>query len=436
MANAAKARSSAPGPLRGLTAISGRLRKLCSPVGIAVLVLAAVAVAVSSGGGDSAAASKPIVVGGVYSAAENAGANVGAEAAFKSFNDAGGLQGRKITYVGTENDSSDPTTDIAATKTLINQGVMAIVPVVTFGWSSAAVAAAAHVPYFGYSVTAAWDRSANGFSYIGTNSATGSPKVLNTAAIDCQVVPGGCKGKAVSFVTLNAASSIQIAQITAHQFQQLGAKVVSVSNAVPTPPAVVSDYSPYANALLDSNKGKAPDIIFTAETTQDDSGLWTQLKQLGYKGTFFNYELYNAASVAVATGSYTQQAGQFLYTSSAPQAVAMRKAITAFDPSFDQHTAAWTSVENGYLSAEMFISAIKRVGPSVTGTSLIAILNKGWTWAGIPNLAGSVQFPQSHQSSAGCLTVLSSDGKAFHTSVPLVCNQLVANPLYQPGASG
>jgi branched-chain amino acid transport system substrate-binding protein len=432
----AKARSSIPGPLTDLTTTTGHFRKLWRSVGLVALALPPVAAAVSSGGGATAAANKPIVVGGVYDAAENAGANIGAEAAFKAFNDAGGLQGRTIKYVGTENDSSDPTTDIAATKTLINQGVMAIVPVVTFGWSSAAVAAAAHVPYFGYSVTAAWDRSANGFSYIGTNSATGSPKVLNTAAVDCEVVPGGCKGKTVSFLTLNAASSVQIAQITAHQFEQLGAKVVSASNAVPTPPAVVSDYSPYANALLSSNKGKAPDIIFTAETTQDDSGLWTQLKQLGYKGTFFNYELYNAASLAVAKGSYTQQAGQFLYTSSAPQAVAMRKAITAFDPSFKQHTAAWTSVENGYLSAEMFIAAIKRVGPSVTGSSLIATLNSGWTWAGIPNLAGSVQFPQSHQSSAGCLTVLSSNGKTFHTSVPLVCNQLVANPLYQPGSNG
>ena len=403
----------------------------------------AVAIAATSAGvgtsvaaaGGAGAAPAPIVVGGVYDAALNAGANVGAQAAFKAFNDSGGLAGRKIKYVGTENDSSVPTNDLTAAKNLVSQGVMAIVPVVTFGWVSGSVAAAAHIPYFGYSVTAEWFKSDNGFSYIGTNSATGSTKIFNQAVLECEVVPNGCKGKTVAILTLNASSSIQAAQQFAHDFQQQGAKVVSLTNNVPLPPAVVTDYSPFANALLSSNGGKAPDIIQTEETTQDDQGLWTQLKALGFKGTFLNFELYNASTTAAAKGAYTALAGNFLYFSNSPQATAMRTAISKFDPSFNQKTAAWTSVENGYLSAEMFIAAIEKVGPSVTGPKLIAELNKGWTWPGIPNLAGSVTFPDAHLNGAGCGLMVTSDGTAFRTVTQPLCNQLIPNPLYKPGSS-
>src|SRR5277367_417421 len=78
-----------------------------------------------------AAAKKPIVVGGIWTQSSFSGADVGAEAAFNAFNAAGGLDGRKIRFVGMQDDAASSAQSITAAKTLINQGVVAVVPVVS-----------------------------------------------------------------------------------------------------------------------------------------------------------------------------------------------------------------------------------------------------------------------------------------------------------------
>jgi hypothetical protein len=48
----------------------------------------------------SAKNTAPIVVGGIWSQASYTGADIGAEAVFNAFNAAGGLDGRKIKFIG------------------------------------------------------------------------------------------------------------------------------------------------------------------------------------------------------------------------------------------------------------------------------------------------------------------------------------------------
>src|ERR1019366_6849450 len=123
-----------------------RPTKLLLTVMSAVTALSAVAV-VGSTGPAAAADTSPIVVGGVWTQASYAGADAGAKAVFNQFNAAGGLNGRMIKFIGMEEDDANPTTDITAAKTLVNAGVMAVLPVMTQAWVGGATLAKANIPY-------------------------------------------------------------------------------------------------------------------------------------------------------------------------------------------------------------------------------------------------------------------------------------------------
>ncbi len=145
--------------------------------------------------------------------------------------------------------------------------------------------------------------------------------------------------------------------------------------------------------------------------------------------------MYTATTIAAAKGAFTFLSGNWLYTANTPQATNVRNSITKYFPKFNQKTAEWTSLEQGWLSAQEFIAAITKIGPTVTGPKLIAQLNKGWKWTGITNLTGTVTFPQAHKSGAGCSQMVTSNGKHFLIASKPVCNALLPNPLYQPGSS-
>ena len=68
----------------------------------------------------------------------------------------------------------------------------------------------------------------------------------------------------------------------------VGFKVVYAKGAFPGPPAVVGDYTPYAQDLLTSNGGKAPDVIYTSIAPTSSLGLTNLLNANGYTGTYLS----------------------------------------------------------------------------------------------------------------------------------------------------
>jgi hypothetical protein len=104
----------------------------------------------------------------------------------------------------------------------------------------------------------------------------------------------------------------------------------------------------------------------------------------------------------------------------------MTKRVEATSPT----VALSLSVEIGYISAEMFIAGIKKVGPSVTPKSLIKALNSGFTF-GIPGLIGSQTFPAAHTENLNCFSIVRSNGVTYTVPVPLQCVARSKNPLYK-----
>jgi branched-chain amino acid transport system substrate-binding protein len=394
--------------------------------------LLAIALGVSTvmaigGGSASAAETSPIVVGGVWSQANFAGADVGAKAAFNAFNAAGGLRGRMINFVGMQEDNSNSTQDIAAAKTLVNDHVFAVVPVTTSAWVGGPILAKAGIPYFGWAITPTWWGSQNGFSFDAAvpPSPSTSPQWANQMVFLCKATPGGCRGKTVAIVTYNAASGIETMQADAAMWKQLGATVVDQNSSILAPPAVVSDFTPYVQQVLSSNHGKQPDIVEQLLTPQNDVGVISQFNHSGFTGSDFNYSLYDPRAVSVAKGSNTL-IGYAPWEQTSAGVALMTKRVKATDP-----TAVLSqAVETGYWSAELFIAGLQKAGPSVTPQSLIKVLNSGFTY-GVSGAVGVQTFPAAHTQGNNCGSVVASTGTKFKLVLPLTCVTRTKNPLYK-----
>jgi len=383
--------------------------------------------AITMNGVAGAANTTPINVGGVWSQADFVGADVGAEAAFNAFNAAGGLDGRKIHFIGMQDDGANTTTDLAAAKTLVNDHVFAVLPVLTQAWVGGPILAKAGIPYFGWGVSPAWWNSQNGFSPTDAVPPTPStsPTWANQKLIFCKAVPGGCKGKTVALMAENNQASIVSMQSDAAQWKATGAKVVAQISSIPNAPAVVTDWAPFAQQVLTSNAGGQPDIIEQILPASESVGANAQFNESGFKGVDFNFTLYDPAAITVDKGSVTAlNFAPWQQNSAAVKLMTQR--VEATSPT----TALSQSVEIAYISAELFIAGLKKAGPSVTSKSLIKTLNSNFTF-GVPGLIGSQTFPAAHTENLNCFSVVSSNGVKYSVAVPLSCIARSKNPLYK-----
>ncbi len=142
-----------------------------------------------------------------------------------------------------------------------------------------------------------------------------------------------------------------------------GAKVVEVDSSIPSPPAVVGDYTPFASKIMTSNGGQPPDLVTIVGSVSDTLLLYKKLSQLGFKGVVQDYDLYDPHFAATTTGLVTNvQIEPFEAASSVPAVQTMIADLKAYDPNFttSQTTAA------GYWTADFLIQALKKVGPDLS----------------------------------------------------------------------
>ena len=109
-----------------------------------------------------------IKVGGLGYSFVYGGADIGAKARFQRANDAGGVNGRTIDYVGFTDDGGDPTAGTAAATKLVEQdGVFAVVPTVTPDLAASSYLVEQKVPYFGWALSSNFCGNRYGFGFTG-----------------------------------------------------------------------------------------------------------------------------------------------------------------------------------------------------------------------------------------------------------------------------
>jgi hypothetical protein len=398
-------------------------------VAVAALALALVPVAGSAGAQSSVrgVTSTEIKVGGLGYAAFYADAGKAAKARFDAANSSGEIPGgRKINYIGFSDDNSNADQNLQKGRAMVDQDqVFAAVPVITPFLQSGSYLQQQKVPTIGWGISSAYcDATITyifGFSgclvppppqkYAGNTWGELVGKQLQAQG------KGGAKGKAAAVISENNDSGKSGIEVIAATAEAVGMKVVYKEAALPPPPTSITDYSPYVQALMTSNGGQPPDVIFLVISQGNVFGLGRALNQGGFKGIQTNAVGYAPQLTSTANGwsVFTQFATPESTASSMTKIVSQLKAA-GVDP-IGQPALA------GYYSADMFVGVLKKVGKNLTPEAFQKAAAK-FTYQ-IPDVVGPTVYPAAYQASTPCGQLVTSNGTAWTITAPFGCYDLL-----------
>jgi ABC-type branched-subunit amino acid transport system substrate-binding protein len=340
---------------------------------------------------------------------------IGAQARFKRENDAGGVYGRRIVLTDFNDDNQTPSTDSqVATKVVEQDKPFAIVPVMTASFPAAAYLNQQGVPFVGWGIVPDWCNKNAGFSLTGCVDPNINTTVSNfVPTVKAAFLDGSAKGKAVALIgSDNDAGKLGLQEF-ADMWTYNDAKVVYTSNAVPLPPTVVADYTPYAQAIMASNGGKGPDLVEAVSSTTDGAGIAKKLRELGYKKAILEFSLYDPRIASISKNVYNEITFAAWEQTRTPAVEQMIKDVDAVNTT----AARGLAMEAGYWSADLFIQILKATGKDLTREKFIAAGNDNFKYDGQGGTA-NVNFPKDHTEGAAGIALVLGNGTGYDVTAP------------------
>jgi ABC-type branched-subunit amino acid transport system substrate-binding protein len=376
----------------------------------------------ASGSTGGQAAGSEIVVGGLQDG-NYAGINTGFEARITRFNAQGGVDGKKIDFVGVLNDNDSETADVSNAQTLVlKDHVFAVAPIADQVLSTGATQLFAQntTPYIGWGISPAFCGNSWGFPLTGCESSTTWQSTLDLTET-AQAIGKPVKGLRVAVIgTNNAGGQVGTESIAATNKIQ-GADVVYSQASVPQDGT--TDYAPYVQALMAAD----PDVVELVVDFTASVGLTAALKEAGYKGAFWNPDAYVP--------------GLFASQPSLAQALSGSLVVANFPPSEDGSPAALQMEADlkaigqpasyslgeavGWWSAEELIQELQATaakGP-LTQANFEKVMEAGWTITPVTGGVSGLTFPTDQTKSASCYGTLMADGTKYVVKVPFTCDQ-------------
>jgi ABC-type branched-subunit amino acid transport system substrate-binding protein len=340
---------------------------------------------------------------------------VGAQARFARANETGELPGkRQIKMVAWGDIKADTTTSVQEERRLIEQeGVFAIVPNSSV-FTSEQVPNQKHVPVFGFGIAPAYCSAIDAPNYFfgfdgcvvppaDTKTVGDNTSLLIEAAKKEGFIKPGTKGRIAIIGPDNDAAKQATAGFAASS-KANGLKVVYAKGATPAPPAVVGDYTPYVSEVLATN----PDIIFSVGVFSDYTGLAKALQAADYQGMYVIPAADPALAPAVGPSYAQTNWGPNVAAPTTPAIQQMLDDVEAYKPG----TVPGNAMVIGWLSADHFITALKKVGKNLTAEKLQQVASK-MTYEE-KGFIGPTPYPKNRlYSTPACHAVLKTDGTTY-----------------------
>lgn len=345
----------------------------------------------------------------------------GAQARFDRENAHGGVFGRKIKVVDLADDKFDPTTNVQETRRVVSGGnVFAMVPTVTVVLGSGDYLAQQKVPFFGWGISAGFCGNEYGYGFTGC-VAPKTPVYGNSFMLEAgaKALNKPAKGLTVAMIAEDTDAARSGLGTLGAAADSLGIKVVYSKGVVPAPPATVGDFTPFSQAIMTSNNGGPPDfVIILFASIPSTLGLQGTLQAAGFKGPIENTQTYDPQLAGPSKGgSVYIQFGAFETAGTVPGVKQMADDLKKDNVSEGVLAAV------GYLSADMFIAALKRTGKNLTVASFQKA-NKNLKY-NLPNTAGPTTFPQDRVQPGVCGTLVTANGTGYDVTVPYFCGKAV-----------
>ncbi|NUR87617.1 MAG: ABC transporter substrate-binding protein [Nonomuraea sp.] len=377
-------------------------------------------------GGTQGVTDTTVKVGGVLTKTSASGystkdAEIGAKARFERANAEGGVNGRKIEFVGAEDDNQDAAKGDAAAKKLVQKdGVFALVPVHAPNFGGAAFLEQQGVPWFGWATGPQWCGTKTGFGYNGCLAPKQGAGSQTWWGRQMAELLGGADGRTVYVQTSDSSGSKYGGTTISQSFVAAGFKLVGLNSALPAA-APPPDWLPYVNKIMTSNGGKAPDIVVSIIAgTKFNVGLYGALKKAGYQGVLSDATSYDAAILKDPASAQALEgvvaAPMFEpFESTAPEIAKLKADVEKVAPGtqLTQHVAI------GYWSADIFLDVLKKTGRDLTRAKFLNTANSGYVYenAGF----GRIEYPKDHSEPNGCGALVKLTGGAFQVAENMKC---------------
>jgi len=381
-----------------------------------------------------------VTVGGVEVASgeggfTEAGQVIGAEAYFDAVNKAGGVDGRKIDFVGAQDDGYSATADVSIVQNLVEQKhVFAVVPVASNNFAGGSYLVQANVPFVGSGNGTPYCSTASGFGFFGCVIPSLTPgsliSVTSGKIIEDVLHKLGDlkKGQEPTLtVTFNSSGSgpASVAPMLA-EMKVAGIQTVAYDTI---PAAGTADYSPYVHQILTSQNGGPPDAVYLVNAGTNVVGLKEGLVAAGYKGPVFDSVTYSPATTQNAQLDQALQGEYSIiqfqpYEADYPTVKTMVKEMQKIE---GKSYVPDIYAEEGYEAAALFTAMLEKTGHDLTRSTFLSAVNDGFKFS-IPNLFGQITFPQDHTQPVGCDAVVQLEGTAWKVAQPLTCPANVTIP--------
>ncbi|CUU54766.1 ABC-type branched-chain amino acid transport system, substrate-binding protein [Parafrankia irregularis] len=352
-----------------------------------------------------------------------AGTEAGAKVRFQRENDAGGINGRTIDYIGTLDDGNDSARNVSQAKVLADQEkVFAVVPEMTAHASYLDTFCSEGVPFFGWGFNAGYCGNTIGFGITGC--LTDLPKTTSSLyGIMVQSMLGGdAKGATVAVIGNDGDSSRTGLADVKLQIESVGARVVYAE--APVPYAGLADATPIVSKIMTSADGAPPQaVVYTTDFTSTTK-LIQALTSAGFSGGQLSPLGYDprlaAANFAGLQKSYTLL--QWSPTEDA-SSDGVRQLIADFRKYAPQEAISLPAMA-GYWAADLFVDAATKTGRDLTVDSFLKTLNSDYSYY-VDGAVPQTRYPLNHVVNAPCGSLVQLNGTKYDITSKLSCGQVL-----------
>lgn len=367
-----------------------------------------------------------IKVGGLVSMTSASGyskkaTDLGAKARYMRANAEGGINGRKIDYIGAEDDGQDPAKNLAGARKLVQQDkVFAVSPMSSVTFTGADFLEQEKVPTFGWGTLPSFCGPKYIYGFNGCLVPTPGGTINQTWPEGIGQVLGGAAGKSVAIIANDSDAGKFGVRTFQQGFASAGFKVAYAKASVPGT-AVPSDWSAYVKEILESNDGKAPDAVVSVMQTPNNIGLFTSLKRSGYKGLLSDPTDYDPGLLEKDATKQALDGVHVLlqfepFESTNPKMAQFKADIKAASGGLE--VPLNMHMLTGYMSADLFVSIAQKAGKNLTVESFQAAAQG---FSDTDTLVGNRAEPKGQKDSFGCGALVQLKNGAYEVSVPFKC---------------
>lgn len=354
------------------------------------------------------------------------GVEIGAEARFARANRDGGIHGREIDYIGTEDDGGDGAQNLNLARDLVlREEVFAIVPATSVGLlpQTTDFLETEKVPYIGWGFMPGYCGSSFGFGFngclIGADNENPSLAGPLVEGLDL------AEGSTVAIQSWDNPPGRDSEPVHVGAWESFGMDVVHWSADLPGDDSP-TDFTPFVQRLLSSDDGGAPDVIVTNAGFSLTTGLTAALKEAGYEGHIMGFVTYlpdllasDADFRASLDGAYVD--AQWLPAEFGGDAI---EQIQADLEAIDEDPTVSSNISIGYWSADLLVQMLDAAGEDLSPERFDEAINgDGFTYESefTPPGIGPVAYPENHDVAVPCGSLVRASGDEFEPILPMTC---------------